>query len=1074
MSGEGLGEWYSELPPTLAACTDRLCDRFEQDWQDGRKPRIEDYLGEIPESGRHALLRELLWLELGYRKLQGERPGPEEYESRFPAFLGAVRDVFDPTERTRVGRGSAGAHAGLDLLSGPASAWRDWIGPKVLDEVRRGAAPDPGEGPVCRFHVLRPLASGGLGAVSVALDEELDREVAFKQVQDRFANDPINRARFLAEAAITGKLEHPGIVPIYGLGWHEGRPFYAMRLIRGESLKQAIEQLPRDGDPGARTLALRKMLSRFVTVCDTVEYAHSRGMVHRDIKPANIMLGPYGETLLVDWGLATPISRTSAGPNCPTPGPTVTDQRAGILDSPVGTPAYMSPEQAAGRRRASPASDVYCLGATLYHLITGVQPFRGRDVLSVLDLVRRGYFPPPRRVDPTVDAALEAVCLKAMALRPEDRYPSARALADDIERWMADEPVGALREPFSRRARRWTRRHRTAVGVATVGLLASVLGLSAVAAVQSRANYVLGLAYEEKSRALEETTKAKQAAEEARDQARAVLAFLKRDVLAAARPKGQEGGLGPNVTIREAVDAAEAKVAGAFLEQPIVEAEVRGAFGQTYLYLGEVRESVRQFEIALELCEKARGPHHPDTLAHRNDLAAAYLDAGRMPEAVRMHEGTLALMTSIHGPDHPETLVSRNNLAIAYRAAGMTEEVIKMHEETLRLREATLGAAALGTLISRNNLAEAYGDAARYEDAIRLHVRTLELMKATLDADHPVRIATLSNLGNAWGYVDLERSIPILKEAVTLGDAALGADHPSTLISRNNLASAYRDAGRLDDALRLLEDTLPLQEKRLGREHQDTLTTRSNLGALYNAKGRPEDAARLHAETLRLREETLGPEHRDTLVSRNNLAMACWAGGRQAEAIDLWEKMLPALRLAFGADHPSTLKIEGSLAFALENVGRSTEAADLLVEIVARRRASGGPNSPELASDLSGLGYNLLRRSRYDEAEPILRECVAIRRKAIPDDFRRYYAEGLLGAALVGQGRHDEAEPLILGGYEGVKAREAKVPAPNRYVLSETAGWVLELYESWGKPEQLEAWKKKLGLGDLPADPFMP
>src|SRR5262249_36091668 len=171
-----------------------------------------------------------------------------------------------------------------------------------------------------------------------------------------------------------------------------------------------------------------------------------------------------------------------------------------------------------------------------------------------------------------------------------------RALADDIERWMADEPVTALREPLSRRARRWARRHRTAVGVATVGLLASVLGLSAVAAVQSRANYVLGLALDEKSRALPETTKAKKGAEEARDQARAVLTFLKRDVLAAARPKGQEGGLGPNVTIREAVEAAESKVDRAFDGQPIVEAEVRGAFGETYLYLGDVHESVQQFE----------------------------------------------------------------------------------------------------------------------------------------------------------------------------------------------------------------------------------------------------------------------------------------------------------------------------------------------------------------------------------------------------------------------------------------------------------------------------------------------
>ena len=166
-----------------------------------------------------------------------------------------------------------------------------------------------------RFRILRPHASGGLGEVFVARDEELHREVALKQIQDRYADHPESRSRFLLEAEITGGLEHPGIVPVYGLGHYpDGRPFYAMRFIRGDSLKEAIEQFHRaDGqpgrDPGERALALRQLLRRFVDVCNAIAYAHSRGVLHRDLKPGNVMLGPYGETLVVDWGLAKPIGR---------------------------------------------------------------------------------------------------------------------------------------------------------------------------------------------------------------------------------------------------------------------------------------------------------------------------------------------------------------------------------------------------------------------------------------------------------------------------------------------------------------------------------------------------------------------------------------------------------------------------------------------------------------------------------------------------------------------------------------------------------------------------------------------
>ncbi len=351
-----------------------------------------------------------------------------------------------------------------------------------------------------RYRILRPHARGGLGEVFVAHDEELRREVALKEMRPEQADDAAQRARFVREAEVTGRLEHPGVVPVYGLGAHgDGRPYYAMRFIRGDSLKDAIAEFHKADNggrsPGERAVALRQLLARFLDVCNAVAYAHSRGVLHRDLKPANVMVGRYGETLVVDWGLAKVVGHADAEN---TEGVLVPDggdadlTRAGAA---LGTPSYMSPEQADGQLdRVGPRSDVYSLGATLYCLLTGSPPFAGGGVAEVLDAVRRNDFPRPRERDARVAPPLEAVCLKAMALNPEDRYATPRALADDLERWLADEAVEAYPEAWPARLGRWRRRHRTlvaAVGVVALTLLgAAVIGAVAVRREQGRTRAV--------------------------------------------------------------------------------------------------------------------------------------------------------------------------------------------------------------------------------------------------------------------------------------------------------------------------------------------------------------------------------------------------------------------------------------------------------------------------------------------------------------------------------------------------------------------------------------------------------
>ncbi|MBL9089704.1 MAG: protein kinase [Planctomycetaceae bacterium] len=427
---------------------------------------------------------------------------------------------------------AAGAELGFD-------------GAPPLEEEATTAAADPPEREDRRFRVVRKHARGGLGEVFVALDEQLKREVALKQILPKQAENASSRARFLLEAEITGNLEHPGIVPVYALGTAtDGAPYYAMRFIRGASLEDAIARFHESpefaNDAGKRAIELRNLLSRFTAVCNTIEYSHSRGIIHRDIKPENIMLGPYGETLVVDWGLARSFRDLSDdretvaddGEAERMPQVSQSVERPTQMGAVVGTPQFMSPEQASGRLDLmGPASDVYSLGATLYCLLTNQPAFTAADVRQVLKDVREGFFDPPRTVNSDVPRGLDAVCRKAMALEAKNRYESARALGEDVERWLADEAVSALPEAPIDAALRWLRRHRTLAraGGATLAIVACVAGVAYMREAALRSDLQVALANEETARAEADVQRkaAVVAAEHARGQNQLALSTLK-------------------------------------------------------------------------------------------------------------------------------------------------------------------------------------------------------------------------------------------------------------------------------------------------------------------------------------------------------------------------------------------------------------------------------------------------------------------------------------------------------------------------------------------------------------------
>lgn len=438
----------SQPDATILTTVDHICDRFEQAWKQGERPRIETFLEAATPETRLPLLRELLSAELELRRRAAEPLDRDEYRRRFPLHVELLDSVWGTTN-------ASGAWTSAPVLNNDS--------PKSAEQVTTQA----------RFNELRFFRRGGLGTLFQATDADLHRDTVVKFINDACMDDVEMVNQFRLEAEITSRLDHPGVVPVYAIGqdWY-GRPFYVMRLIRGRELREAIADFHHDDGLRGNSIAARQrlcgLLEHLVSACNTVAYAHDVGIVHCDIKPANIMIGKYGETFVLDWGLARTFERTPTfqAPNEPTMRP-----RSGSDSAQRGgTYGYISPEQLSNAEAITPASDVYSLGATLYEILTGQAPFNGRDP-DVSERIARGDFVAPRAVNPVVAPGLEMICLKAMNVNRAWRYSTGKQMAADLQAWMRDEPLIAAPDSPLETVSRLSRRHRAATVAALVATL---------------------------------------------------------------------------------------------------------------------------------------------------------------------------------------------------------------------------------------------------------------------------------------------------------------------------------------------------------------------------------------------------------------------------------------------------------------------------------------------------------------------------------------------------------------------------------------------------------------------------
>jgi serine/threonine protein kinase/tetratricopeptide (TPR) repeat protein len=936
------------------------------------------------------------------------------------------------------------------------------------DKLREG----PGSliGP---YKILQLLGEGGFGSVFMAEQERpVRRRVALKIIKLGMDTRQVV-ARFEQERQALAILDHPNIAKVFDAGATEtGRPFFVMELCTGEPIDHYCDR---------HRLSIQDRLELFAQVCQAVQHAHTKGLIHRDIKPSNVLVSLHDgkpQAKVIDFGIA------KATASKLTEKTLFTEQRQLI-----GTPEYMSPEQAEGSLDIDTRTDVYSLGVLLYELLTGSTPFTSKELRSAahaeIQRIIREVEPPkpstrlshdtdniasvaaqrhtePKKLSTIIRGELDWIVMKALEKDRQRRYETANGLVADIRRYLSGEAVLAAPPSRAYRMRKFVRRNRGPV--AATLLVAMVLMLGVIGT-----SWGMAWAVRERDKAQESAKEARTAAEHTRRTSK----FL-TTMLASADPHESRN---PMMTVRELLDEAAMNADTQLRSQPEVQADVLSAIGAAKLHYGQTREAVAHLEKALQLRVKAFGPEHVLVAESHIGLAWAAHDLPDFPRAEAECRTALEMQRRLLGDDDPAVAESLAVLGDLSRHKGELDAAEKYFNQALAIFRAKLGDDAPDTWLVLNDLAVVYKEQSRFEESQALIRRVVDGLKRVLGKGHPSTVLAMYNLADALRPLGrTDEADEVLRQAIAAARTRpSGESNPNTLKSMQNLAEGLRGRGRMDESESLFREAVDISQRNFGDVHRKTVELRSSLGVCLRERSKFSEADPVFAAAVAGATKLWGPQAVETLRIKADQGFNLGLLGRDAEGIPLLEEAYAASKehkeLAWAGP---TLLDAYSTATSPEQIARARALAQ---ELVADVRASQPKDSPELGTILIRAGYVLLLLKQWQEAEPLLRESLTIREATKPEAWSTFNNKSILGEAMLEQGKFAEAEPLLLNGYAGLKDNPS-IPKglEGHDRRREALERIVRLYDAWDKAEPGQGYDAKAAdwKANLDAAPSTP